>query len=176
MIYNVVLISGVWQSDSVVYFQGKPFNITVIQVYAPTTDTKEVEVDQFCEDLQHLLELTPHTHTHTNVLFIIGDWNAKVESQEIPGIAGKFGLGVQNETGHMLTEFHPENTLVIVKPLFQQLRKTALHMDVTRQSILKSDWVYALKPKMQKLYKVNKNKTWSWLWLRSWVAYSKIQA
>ena len=87
------------------------------------------------------------THTHTNVLFIIGDWNAKVESQEIPGIAGKFGLGVQNETGHMLTEFHPENTLVIAKPLFQQHRKTALHMDVTRQSILKSDWLYSFQLK-----------------------------
>ena len=75
-----------------VHFQGKPFNITVIQVYAPTTDAKEAEVDQFYEDLQDLLELTPKK----DVLFIIGDWNATVGSQEIPGITGKFGLGVQN--------------------------------------------------------------------------------
>ena len=73
-----------------VLFQGKPFNITVIQVYAPTTDAKEAEVGWFCEDLQDLLELTPPE----DVLFIIGDWNAKVQSQEIPGVTGKFGLGV----------------------------------------------------------------------------------
>ena len=76
-------------------FQGKPFNITVIQVYAPTTNAKEAEVEQFCEDLQDLLELTPPK----NVLFIIGKWNAKAESQEIPGVTGKFGLGIWNEAG-----------------------------------------------------------------------------
>ena len=76
-------------------FQGKPFNITVIQVYAPTTNVEEAEVERFYEDLQGLLELTPKK----DVLFIIGDWNAKVGSQEIPGVTGKFGLGVQNETG-----------------------------------------------------------------------------
>ena len=78
-----------------VHFQGKPFNITVIQVYAPTSNAEEAEVEQFYEDLQDLLELTPKK----DVLFIIGDWNAKVGSQEIPGVAGKFGLGVQNEAG-----------------------------------------------------------------------------
>ena len=76
-------------------FQGKPFSITVVQVCAPTTNAKEAEVEQFCEDLQDLLELTPKK----DVLFIIGDWNAKVGSQEIPGITDKFGLGVQNEEG-----------------------------------------------------------------------------
>ena len=76
-----------------VHFQGKPFNITVIQVYAPTSNTEEAEVEWFYEDLQDLLELTPKK----DVLFLIGDWNAKVESQEIPGITGKFGLGIQNE-------------------------------------------------------------------------------
>ena len=84
-----------------VRFQGKPFNITVIQVYAPTSNAEEAEVEWFYEDLQDLLELTPKK----DVLFIIGDWNAKVESQEIPGITGKFGLGVQNEIGQRLTEF-----------------------------------------------------------------------
>ena len=84
-----------------VCFQGKPFNTTVIQVYAPTTDAREAEVDQFYEDLQHLLELIPQK----DVLFIMGDWNAKVGSQETPGVTSKFGLGIQNEAGQRLTEF-----------------------------------------------------------------------
>ena len=115
-----------------VHFQGKPFNITVIPIYAPTSNAEEAEVEQFYEDLQDLLELTPPK----NVLFIIRDWNAKVGSQEIPG--GKFGLGVQNEARQSLTEFCQENTLVIANTLFQQQEKT-LHMDITRWSILKSD-------------------------------------
>ena len=100
-----------------VCFQGKPFNITVIQVYAPTSNAEEAE--RFYEDLQDLLELTPPK----NALFIIGDWNAKVESQEIPGITGKFGLGVQNEAGQRLIEFCQENTLVIANILFQQHKR-----------------------------------------------------
>ena len=99
-----------------VRFQGKPFNITVIQVYAPTSNTEEAEVKRFYEDLQDLLELTPKK----DVLFIIGDWNTKVGSQEIPRIIGKFGLGVQNEVGQRLTEFCQENTMVIANTLFQQ--------------------------------------------------------
>ena len=83
-----------------VHFQGKPFNITVIQVYAPTTDTKEAEADQFYEDLEDFLEVTPKR----GVLFIIGDWNANIESQEIPGVTGKFGLREQNEAGQRLTD------------------------------------------------------------------------
>ena len=102
-----------------VRFQGKPFNITVIQVYAPTSNAEEAEVEQFYEDLQDLLELTPKK----NALFIIGDWNAKVESQETPGITGKFGLGVQNEAGQRLVEFCQENTLVIANSLFQQHKR-----------------------------------------------------
>ena len=102
-----------------VHFQGKPFNITVIQHYAPTTNAKEAEVEWFYEDLQDLLELTPIK----DVLFIIGYWNAKVGSQEIPGVTGKFGLGVQNEAGQNLTEFCQENTLVIVNILFHQHRR-----------------------------------------------------
>ena len=112
-------------------FQGKPFNITVIQVYAPTTNAKEAE--QFYEDLQDL-ELTHKK----DVLFIIGDWNAKGGSQEIPGVTGKFGLGVQNEAEQRLTEFCQENALVIPKTLFQQ-HKRRLHMDITRWLIPKSD-------------------------------------
>ena len=83
-----------------VHFQGKPFNITVIQVYAPNSNAEETEVERFYEDLQDLLELTPKN----DVLFIIGDWNAKVGSQETPGVTGKFGLGIQNEAGQRLIE------------------------------------------------------------------------
>ena len=97
-----------------VHFQSKPFNITVIQVYAPTSNAEEAE--RFYEDLQDLLELT----LKKDVLFIIGDWNAKVGSQESPGVTGKFSLGVQNEAGQRIREFCQENTLVIANTLFQQ--------------------------------------------------------
>ena len=97
-----------------VCFQGKPFNTTVIQVYAPTSNAEKAEVEWFYEDLQDLLELTPQK----DVLFIIGDWNAKVGSQEIPGVTGKFGLGLQNEAGQRLTEFCLENTLDIAYTMF----------------------------------------------------------
>ena len=103
-----------------VHFQGKAFNITVIQVYAPTSNAEEAEAERFYEDLQDLLELT---HTKQDVLFIIGDWNAKVGSQVIPGVTGKFVLGVQNEPGQRLTEFFPENTLVIANTLFLQHKR-----------------------------------------------------
>ena len=99
-----------------VHFQGKPFNITVIQVYAPTSNAEETEVERFYEDLQDLLEVT----SQNNVLFIIGDWNAKVGSQETPGVTGKFGHGKQNEAGKRLTEFSQVNSLVIANTLFQQ--------------------------------------------------------
>ena len=102
-----------------VHLQGKPFNITVIQVYAPTSDAEEAEVEWFYEDLQDLLELTPKK----DVLFIIGDWNAKVGSQEIPGVTGKFGLRVHSETRQRLTEFCQENTLVIANTIFQQHKR-----------------------------------------------------
>ena len=101
------------------HFQGKPFNITVIQVYAPTSNAEEAEVGWFYEDLQDLLELTPKK----DVLFIIGDWNAKVGSQEILRVISKFGLGVQNETGQRLIEFCQENALVIANTLFQQYKR-----------------------------------------------------
>ena len=100
-------------------FQGKPFNIMVFQVYAPTSNTEEAEVEWIYEDLQDLLELTPNK----DVLFIIGDWNAKVGSQETPGVTGKFGLGVQNEAGQRLVEFCQENALVIANTLFQQHKR-----------------------------------------------------
>ena len=102
-----------------VRFQGKPFNITVIQVYAPKSNTEEAEVEWFYEDLQDILELIPPK----DVLFIIGDWNAKVGSQETPGVTGKFGLGEQNEAGQRLIEFCQENALVIANTFFQQHKR-----------------------------------------------------
>ena len=101
-----------------VHLQGKPFNITVIQVYAPTSNAEEAEVERFYEDLQDLLEPTPQK----GVLFITGDWNTKVGSQEIPGVTGKFGLGVRNEAGQRLIEFCQKNAL-IVNTLFQQHKR-----------------------------------------------------
>ena len=102
-----------------VRFQGKPFSITVIQAYTPTSNAEEAEVEQFYEDLQSLLELT----SPKDVLFTIGDWNAKIGSQETPGVTGKFGLGVQNEAGQRLIEFCQENALVIANTLFQQHKR-----------------------------------------------------
>ena len=107
-----------------VHFQGKPFNITVIQVYALTSNAEETEVEWLYEDLQDLLELAPRK----DVLFIIGDWNAKVGNQEIPGVTGKFDLGVQNEAGQRLIEFCEENALVIANTLFQQHKR---RLDIT---------------------------------------------
>ena len=116
-----------------VRFQGKPFDITVIQVYAPTSNADEAEVEWFNEDLQDLLELSPKK----DVLFIIGDWNAKVGSQETPGVTGKFGLGMQNEAGQRLIEFCQENTLIIAITLFQQHKRrfyTWISPDVQHQN------------------------------------------
>ena len=117
-------------------FQGKSFNITVTQVYAPTTNAKEAEVKWFSEDLQALLELT----WKKDVLFIIGGWNAKLGSQETPGVTGKFGLGVQNKAGQRLIEFGRENTLIIANTLFQQHKRRLYTWTSTRWSRLKSDW------------------------------------
>ena len=103
-----------------VHFQGKPFNITIIQVYALTSSVEEAEAELFYEDLQDLLELT----LQKDILFIIEDWNTKVGSQELPGVKGKFGSGVQNEAGQMLTVFCQRNTLVIANTLFQQHKRT----------------------------------------------------
>ena len=142
-----------------VHFQGKSFNITVIQVYAPTTNAEEAEVEWFYDDLQDFLELT----SPKDVLFITRDWNAKVGSQEIPGVTCKLGLGVQNEAGQRLTEFCQENALVRANTIFQQhKRRLYTWTSPDRWSMLKSDLLYSLQPKMEKLYTVSKNKTGSW--------------
>ena len=119
-VWNAVLgckLKNDWMIS--IHFQGKPFNITVIQVYAPASNAEEAEVEWFYEDHQDLLELTPKK----DVLFIIGEWNAKVGSREIPGVTSKFGPGVQDEAGQRLTEFCQENALVIAKTLFQQNKR-----------------------------------------------------
>ena len=117
-----------------VHFQVKPFSITVIRVYALTSNAEEAEVEGVYEDQQDLLELTPKK----DILFNIGDWNVKVESQEIPGVTGKFGLGVQNEAVQRLTEFPKEHT-GHSKHHLPPIQEMTLHMDITRWSILKSD-------------------------------------
>ena len=118
-----------------VHFQGKPFNITVIQVYAPTSNAEEAEVERFYEDLQDLLELTPKK----GVLFLIGDWNAKVGSQETPGVKGKFGLGIQNEAGQRLIRVLPRKCTGHSKHPLPTTQEKTLYMDITRWSIPKSD-------------------------------------
>ena len=117
-----------------VHFQGKPFNITVIQVYAPTSNAEEAEVERFYEDLQDLLKLTHKK----DVLFIIEDWNAEIGRQETPGVTGKFGLGIRNEAMQRLTEFCQEYTRVKQTPL-PKTQEKMLHMDIIILSILKSD-------------------------------------
>ena len=117
-----------------VHFQGKPFNITVIQVYAQTSNAEEGEVERFYEDLQDLVELTPKK----DVLFIIGDWKAKVGSQETPGVTGKFGLGIQNEAGQRPIEMPRKCTGHSKHPL-PTTQEMTLHMDITRWSTPKSD-------------------------------------
>ena len=117
-----------------VHFQGKPFSITVIQVYAPTSNAEETEVEWFYEDLQDLLELTPKK----DVFFILGDWNTKVGSQEIPGVTGKFGHGVRNEASKRLRVLSRECTGHSKHPL-PTTQKNTLHMDITRWSTPKSD-------------------------------------
>ena len=115
--------------------QGKPFNITVIQVYAPITKAEEAESEQVQEDLQDLLELTPKK----DVLFVIGDWHARVGGQEIPGVTGKFGLGVQNEAGQGLTEFCQEKCTGHSKHPLPTTQEKTLYMNITTWSIFKSD-------------------------------------
>ena len=129
-----------------VHFQGKSSNITVIQVYASTTNAEEAKLEWFHEDLQYLLELTPK-----NALYIIGDWNAKVECQEIAGVTGKFGLWTQNEAGQRLIVLSRKHTGHSKYP-FPTTQEMTLHMDITKRSILRSDWLYSLQLKMEKLY------------------------
>ena len=147
----------------------QPFNITVIQVYAPTSNAEEAEIERFYEDLQDLLELTPKK----GVLFMIGDWSAKAGSQETSGVTGKFGLGMRNEAGQRLIEFCQENALVIANTLCQQ-HKRRLYTWTSPDAQHRNQTDYILCS-MEKLYTVSKNKSRSWLWLRSRTPYCQIQ-
>ena len=146
----------------------KPFNIIAIQVYARITHSEEAEDDQFYE---YLLELTPKK----DVLFIIGDLNAKVGSPEIPGVTSKFGLGVQNEKWQGLIRILPREHTGHSQHPIPTTREKTLHMDITRWSTLKLDWLYSLQPKTEKLHTVSKNKTGSWLLHRLWDPFCQIQ-
>ena len=139
-----------------ILFQGKPFNIIVNQDYVPTSNAEEAETEWFYEDLQDLLELT----SRKDVLFIIGDWNAKVGSQEIPGVTGKYGPGVQNEAGQRLIEFCQENTLVIANTHFQQHKRRLSH---GHHQMVHTEirLIIFFASEMEKLYTVSKNQTGS---------------
>ena len=145
-----------------VHFQGKPFNTMVIQVIASTSNAEKAKVEQFNEDLQDLLELTPPK----NVLFIIGNCNAEVGSQETPGVTGKFGLGIRNEAGQRLTEFCQENALVIANTLFQQ-HKRRLYTWISADGQHLNQIDYILCSQRWRSFIVCKNKTGSGLWIRS---------
>ena len=153
-----------------VHFQGKPFNIMVIHVYVPISNAEEAEVEWFYEYLQDLLELT----TKTDVVFIIGDWTTKVRSQK--------NTWINRQIWPWCTEWNRAKTKRVLprerpghsKHSLPTTQEKTLHMDITRWSTWKSDWLYSLQ-KMEKLYTVSKNKTRSWLWLRSWPHYCQIQ-
>ena len=142
----------------------------VIQVYAPTSNAEEAEVERFYEDLQDLLELTPKK----DFLFIIGNWNAKVGSQEVPGVTSKFGLGGQNEAGQMLIEFCQENALVIAKPSSNNTTEDSTH---GHHQMVNTEikLIIFFAAKDGGILYISKNKTGSWLWLRSWTPYCQIQ-
>ena len=148
------------------------FNITVIQVYAPAIDAEEAETGQFYEDLWHFLELTPKKKKKKDAPFIIWHWNAKVGSQEITRITGMFGLGVQNEAGQWLTVLWKEHA-AHSKHTFPTTQEMILHMDIIRWPTPKSGRLCSLYVKMEKLYTISKNKTWSLF--RSSTPYCKIQ-
>ena len=169
-VWNAVLEYN-FKNDRLIsaHFQGKPFNITVIQVYAPTTNTEEDEVELSWEDLQDILELTPKK----DVFFIIGDWNAKVRSREIPGLTGKFDLGVQNDAGQRLTKFYQNNALVTLSSNNTRDDSTNGHHQMVTTKIR---LIIFLAVKDGEALTVSRNKTWSWLWLRSSAPFCKIQA
>ena len=153
-----------------VRFQGKPYNITVIQAYDPTTNTKEAKAEQFYDDLQDLLELTPKK----DVLFIVVDWNAKVGSQEIPGVTGKFGFGVQDKAGQKQTVLPKECTDHSKHPSPATL-ETTLHMDITRRPIPKIRLIIFFAAEDGEAPYNQQKQDQRWLWLRSWSPYCKIQ-
>ena len=159
-----------WQ-NGLSSFQGKPFNITIIQVYAPTTYAEEAEVDHFYEDLEDLLELTPKKY----VLFIIRDWNAKLGSQDIPGVTGKFGLGEQNEAGQRLTEFCPRECISHSKYFFNNTRDDFTHEHHQMVNTKIKSIIFFVAEDGEAVYSQQKTRPGA-NWLRSPASYSKLQA
>ena len=153
-----------------VLFQGKPFNITVIQVYALTSNAEEAEFEWFYEDLQDLLEIT----LEKRCPFHQRGLECKIRKAKDTWSNRQFDFGVQNEAGQRLRVLPRESTGHSKHPL-PTTQETTLHMDITRWSVLKSDWLYSSQLKMEKLYAVSKNKTRGWLWLVSWTPYCQIQ-
>ena len=171
-VWNVVFECHLKNSRMIsVCFQGKPFNITVIQAYPLTSNAEKAKVEQFYENLQDLIELTikkdvffhyrgleyvsrksRNTWSNTQIWAWSIEWSRAEANRVLPS----------EQTGHSK---HP----------FPTTQEKTLHMDITRQPTLKSDWLYSSQSKMEKLYTVSKNKTWSWLWLRSWTPYCQIQ-
>ena len=151
-------------------FQSKPFSIMVIQAFAPISNAEEAEAERFYEDLQDLLELTPTK----DVLFIIGDECKSRKSRNTWSNRQIWPWAKEWSRAKANRVFPRERTGHIKHP-FPTTQEKTLHMDITRWSTQKSDWLYSLQPKMEKLYRVNKNKTGSWLWLRSWTPYCQIQ-
>ena len=154
-----------------VRFQGKPFSITVIQAYAPTSNAEEAEVERFCEDLQHLLELTPPKKRP----FHYRGLECKSSKSRNTWSNRQIWSWSANEAGQRLIRVLPREHTGHSKHPLPTIQEKTLHMDITRWPTPKSDWLYSLQPKMEKFYTVSKNKTRSWLWLRSWTPYCQIQ-
>ena len=170
-VWNAVLGCNLKKNRSIsVHFQGKILNITVIQVYALTSNAEEAEAERFYEDLEGLLELTPKK----DILCIIGNWNAKVGSRDTWSNRQIWPWSTEWSRAKA-NGILPRECIGHSKHPLPTTQEKTLHMDITRWSIPKSDWLYSLLPKMEKLYTVSKNKTRSWLWLRSWTPYCQIQ-
>ena len=170
--FEMQYLGSIWNDRMIsVHLQGKPFSITVIQVYAPTTNSKEAEVERFYEDLQDLLELTPpkkRPFHYRGLEYKSRKPRDTWSNREIWPWSIKWCRAKANR---VLPRKHTDHS----KHPLPSTQETTLHMDITRWSIPKSDWLYSLQPKMEKLYTVSKNKTGSWLWLRSWTPYCQIQ-
>ena len=176
LIVNKIAKCSTWvqfqkQQMITVHFQGKPFNITVIQIYALTSNAKEVEIEWFYDDLQDLLELT----TKKDVLFIIRGLECKSRKSRDTWNNGQVWLWNTKWSRAKANSVLPRECSGHSKHPLPITQEKTLHIDITRWSILKSGWLYSLQPKMEKLYTISKNKTGSWLWLRSWTPYCQIQ-
>ena len=171
-VWNVVLGCNLKNDRMIsIHFQGKRFNITVIQAYAPTSNAEEAEVERFCEDLQDLLELTPKKRCP----FHYRELECKSRKSRNTWVNRQIWPWNMEWSRAKANRVLPRECTCHSKHPLPTTQEKTLHMDITKRSTLKSDWLYSLWPKMEKLYTVSKNKTGSWLWLRSWTPYCQIQ-